>query len=320
MLHEILAYDKHTNVYNTTVVTNTMVVNNVTYVNRNVSGAVTAVPQQAFAGGQPVAREAVVVTRQQLAVAPVSARIAVVPTQTAVLGVRTNAAVHVAAPPAVVLNRPVIAKSVPPPAPVSFVAKQQALAAHPGQPVPPKELQRIRPASAPTAQPLVRQVPPAKPTTAIMARPGNQPANHPPANQTSEPDRAFQLPTRNDRPVAAQPNDRPAMNPVVKRPQVTQPSEPNRPSEPAGRNDYPSVVRPVSHTVPQGTLMQDTRSSEPTRAQGAPRSQSPTPTEPPQQRTLAPAAARPPQPQQHQQPASKPQDDKKHQDAKEQRQ
>jgi len=43
-----------TNVYNTTIVRNTTTITNVTYVNRNVQGAVMAVPQRAFVSAQPV--------------------------------------------------------------------------------------------------------------------------------------------------------------------------------------------------------------------------------------------------------------------------
>jgi len=59
-----------TNVYNTTVInnnTNNTTITNVTYANRNVQGAVTVVPQRAFASAQPVARAAVVVNAQQIA-------------------------------------------------------------------------------------------------------------------------------------------------------------------------------------------------------------------------------------------------------------
>ncbi len=60
-----------TNVYNTTIVKNNTTINNVTYVNRNVRGGVTAVPQQAFATAQPVSRTAVVVNQSQMQRSPV---------------------------------------------------------------------------------------------------------------------------------------------------------------------------------------------------------------------------------------------------------
>jgi len=275
-----------TNVYNTTIVNNTTVINNTTYANRNVSGAVTAVPQQAFAGGQPVTRTAVAITRQQIASAPVAARVAVAPSQSAVLGVHAATTAHVAAPPAALVNRPVIAKIAPPPAPVSFAAKQQALSAHPGQPVASQEMQRIRPANAP--QPLVRQLPSARPAGNAQ-RPDNQPIaehfanpqpNHPQPNQPM-----MNRPSEPNRPP--QPNT-PAMN---------RPSELNRPAGPPEHNGRPAVLQPVDHTV-SSTPMKETQPSRQ------------------QQNPPAPIAVRPPQPQQHPKPAYKPQgqDDKKHQD------
>jgi hypothetical protein len=56
-----------TNVYNTTIVNNTTNITNITYANRTVQGAVTAVPQNAFASAQPVAQVAVAVNAQQIA-------------------------------------------------------------------------------------------------------------------------------------------------------------------------------------------------------------------------------------------------------------
>src|SRR6266567_5346146 len=168
-----------TNVYNTTVVNKNTTVNNVTYVNKNVSGAVTAVPQRAFASAQPVSRSAVTVNQRDLASAPVAARVAVAPTSNSVLGARASTANRVAAPPPAVASRQVIAKAAPPPPPVPFAARQQALAAHPGQPIARQEMARLRPANTPAAQPLVKQAPPGKPATPTMGKPGNPPPNQP---------------------------------------------------------------------------------------------------------------------------------------------
>jgi len=128
-----------TNVYNTTIINKSTTITNVTYVNKSVQGAVTVVPQRAFAGAQPVARAAVAVNAQQIASASISARVAVAPTQQAVLGAKASTSGHVAAPPAAVMNRQVVAKKTPPPPPVPFAKQQQALAAHPGQPVAARE-------------------------------------------------------------------------------------------------------------------------------------------------------------------------------------
>src|SRR6266853_1797652 len=155
-----------TNVYNTTIINKSTTITNVTYANRNVQGAVTVVPQRAFASAQPVARAAVKVDARQIAAAPLSARVAVAPTRESVLGVKAATANHVTAPPQAVMNRPVIAKTTPPPPPVPFAKQQQALAAHPGEPLAKHEVQTLRPAVAPAAaQPMVKVAPPGKPAT-----------------------------------------------------------------------------------------------------------------------------------------------------------
>lgn len=256
-----------TNVYNTTIVNRTTNITNVTYVNRNVQGAVTAVPQRAFAGAQPVARNVVAVNAREIAAAPVSARVAVVPTRESVLGARAATANRVAAPPAAVMNRQVIAKTPPPPPPVPFAKQQQALAAHPGQPLARQDLQRLRPAAAEAPHPMVRQAPPGKPAMPTVARPGNQPgtqpsagrpgqpASTPPANQPAYRPPTPQAPTEHpgaaippqpNRPPSAQPTH-PAPPQPSNRPEANQPTarpEPNRPTPPPGRNDRPPSAQP----------------------------------------------------------------------------
>ena len=233
-----------TNVYNTTIVNKNTTINNVTYVNRNVAGAVTAVPQRAFVSAQPVARSAVAVNQREIASAPITSRAAVAPTPNSVLGVHANTANHVAAPPAALANRQVIAKAAPPPAPVPFAARQQALAAHPGQPIARQEMQRLRPANAPAAQPMVKQAPPGKPATPTVAR-GGQPSNAPanqPANRPGAPP-ANERPGMNP-PNNAAPNNRPEPNrPEPNRPQPNSPAPANTATPPA-RSDRPPSAQP----------------------------------------------------------------------------
>jgi hypothetical protein len=255
-----------TNVYNTTIVNKTTVVNNVTYANRNVSGAVTAVPQAAFAGGQPVARAAVKVTPQQVAAAPMNARVAIAPSQNAVLGVHSNTANHVAAPPQAVQSRPVIAKAAPPPPPVPFAAKQRVLAANPGQPLARQEMQRLRPANAPAAQALVKQAPPGKPATPTMGRPANQPgipAANQPGNRPGQPtanqpgNRPGNPPSN---PPANQPGNRPLNPPAAnERPGANPPpNQPaNRPFEPPARNDRPPAAQPPANRTAEPPVRND---------------------------------------------------------------
>jgi len=295
------------NVYNTTIVNNNTTINNVTYVNRNVRGGTTAVPQQAFSSAQPVGRSAVAVNAQQLSNAPVSSRAAVPPARQAVMGGQANAARRAAAPPAAIASRQVIAKATPPPPAPSFAQKQQALAQHPGQPVAPQQMRQMRPQTA--AAPQVRQAPPAKPATPTAAnRPGNAPSNQPgnpssnrpavnppaatqpaPANRPGpenrpQPAQPNEPPARNDRPPSAQPNNRPQPNePQPNRPQPAQPAPNNRPEEtrpnqpPPVRNDRPAPVPPENRAQPQPPRQPVPNQPEPNRAQPPARNDRPAP-------------------------------------------
>jgi uncharacterized protein DUF6600 len=328
-----------TNVYNTTIINKSTTITNVTYVNKSVQGAVTVVPQRAFASAQPVARAAVTVNAQQLASAPISARgAAVAPTREAVLGAKASTAGHVNSPPAAVMNRQVVAKKTPPPPPVSFAKQQQALATHPGQPLAKQEMQSLRPAGAAAAHPMVKQAPPGKPATPTMGHPANQPnaarpgqPTPPPANQPAsrpnqpapnqrpgnqpQPSQPAPPPARpaerNDRPSTAQPqNNRPTqpMNPPEPaRPQANRPAappEPNRP--PAAQPNRPETVRPQAN------------SPEPNRPEAKPqpasRPQAPPPAERQPQRPAPPAEAKPAPPPAHSQP--KPAPEKKQEEDK----
>jgi len=320
-----------TNVYNTTIIHNTTNITNITYANRSVQGAVMVVPQHAFVSAQPVAKVAVAVSAQQIAAAPMSARVAVAPTRESVLGAKSASAGHVAAPPAAVASRQVVAKKTPPPPPVPFAKQQQALAAHPGQPLARSEVQTLRPANSAAARPMVKQAPPAKPATPNVghgnppgnqpnaarpaqpasAAPMNQPANQPmnrPGNQPAPNQRpAAAVPAQPNRPApppgqpaAAQPTNRPAMNQPNNRPGTAQPSNPpetNRP--PTGQpNNRPESTRPENNPT------------QTNRSQPAPRTQAPPPSEHPQQHTPPPAAAKPAPPPQKQQKPQTPEEKK----------
>jgi hypothetical protein len=320
-----------TNVYNTTIINKTTTITNVTYANRNVQGAVMVVPQRTFAGAQPVAHAAVAVSAQQIASAPIGARVAVAPTRESVLGAKASSAGHVSAPPAAVMNRQVIAKKTPPPPPVPFAKQQQALAAHPGQPVAPRELQSMRPTGAAAARPMVKQAPPGKPATPTTGHPGapqnaarpapftppaNQPANRPPsqpsANQPA-PNPRPAAPTEPNRPTPPQPGNRPTPPTEPNRPPAAQqpnnrPTQPNNPPEP----NRPQAIRPAptperndrpSAAPPQNNRPEANR-PEPKPTQPAPRPQTPPPAE-------AKPAPPPPRQQPKQTPEQKKQEDEK---------
>jgi hypothetical protein len=316
-----------TNVYNTTIINNTTNITNITYANRSVQGAVMVVPQHAFISAQPVGKIAVTVSAQQIASASVSARVAVVPTHESVLGARATTMGQVAAPPAAVASRQVVAKKTPPPPPVPFAKQQQALAAHPGQPLARSEVQTLRPAAAVAARLMVKQAPPGKPATPNVGHPANlpnagrpgqpvpaanqqmnrpaaQPTNQPvnqPMNRPSNPPAAAEhpavsapaQPSRAPAETAApQPNNRPENNRAEPTPpKNAPPSQPETNRPPAAQpNNHPEPARP-----------------EAARPEAAPRPQTPPSSERPQQRTPPPAAKpAPPAPATKPAPAAKP--------------
>ena len=257
-----------TNVYNTTIVNKNTTITNVNYVNRNVQGAVTAMPQRAFATAQPVSRNAVRVNSNEIARTPMSTRAAVSPSAQAVLGAHANTAGRVAAPPQAIAQRTVVAKNTPPPPPPAFSTREQTLARQPGVPIPRQELQRMQPASA-AAQPRVRQAPPGRPAqpTPVANRGGNPPANQPENRPGNPPPSANERPGM---PPAAQPrpgnpppnaqpnrppdNNRPSDNnrpPDNNRPDTNRPPAGNRPFEPPSRNDRPTNSQPNYRPEPQ---------------------------------------------------------------------
>jgi len=290
-----------TNVYNTTIVNNNTTINNVNYVNRNVNGAVTAVPQRAFATAQPVSRVAVPVNARQLASAPVAIRAPVPPAREAVLGPHAQTANRVAAPPAAVTNRQVIARTAPPPPPPPFAARQQQLTAHPGQPLPRQEMQRLAPAHAAGNQPPVRVVAAERPATPNTNRPANAPANTPANQPNNQPaNRPGNQPAPNNRPEpnrpqppAPAPNNRPEPN----RPQPTPSAPNNRPAEPPVRNDRPPTSPPSNRPEPNQPAP---NRPEPNRPQPTPPAPNNRPAEPPARNDRPPAAQPSNRPEQNQ--------------------
>ena len=137
-------YVRNVNISHVTVV-NVQTINVTTYryVNRSVPGAVVMVPNQTFVRAQPVNTSVYVVSRDEAMQAPVRGTYApLAPERESVLG---RAAIGPAArPPAMIMSRPVVVREAPPPAPVPFAARQQALQAHPGRPIDPETLQTIR--------------------------------------------------------------------------------------------------------------------------------------------------------------------------------
>ena len=215
----------HVNVTNINV-TNVNVTN-VRYVNQNVQGAVTAVPQQAFVTARPVNQVATVVPQREAMQAQVVGTTAAVAPRPQSIAVRPAAAVvH---PPATLLQQRVVTRRAPPPPPVTFRAQQQALQNNGGRPLDASTLNTIR-QSQPAPQPQVRTAP----------APGRQPF---PGNGAAPPPRpqTFGQP-RNDRPANAPPPRSPQFN--------RQPVERPAASEQPVRNDRPQEVRPAGRPTP----------------------------------------------------------------------
>jgi hypothetical protein len=121
------------NVYNTVYVNKT--VYNQTYSNLQAPNAVSAMPQNAFASGRPVAQAAVAMRPQQLQMLQAAAVVAppVAPTRQALMASQAGS-VPVAKPPAQIVARQVVVQKTPAIAPAPFAVRQAYLQEHVGQP------------------------------------------------------------------------------------------------------------------------------------------------------------------------------------------
>jgi hypothetical protein len=175
----VIAPTTITNIYNTVNVTNTTVINkisNVVYANRQVAGAVVAVPAQAFAQSQPVAKAALPVSNASALSAPIAVVAAVAPVLQSLHGGAPNAA---AKPPA--HEQVVIARTAPPSPPVSFAAQQTQLAAKLGAPIDDTQRTQFRPAIAGAEGPKIGVV-----ATVPSPAPTALPPPTPPAGKSPE--------------------------------------------------------------------------------------------------------------------------------------
>ena len=150
------------NVNRTNTVINTTVINNyynntnvtnVVYANRQVPGAIIAVPTTAFVQSQAVSRAAVRVSAERIGGAPVAFVAQVAPTEQSVRGATSQ----VGKPPARVFERSVVARTAPAAAHVGFSAQQQQLAAKPGKPLDDAARNELKPAAAAPA-PVVKVI------------------------------------------------------------------------------------------------------------------------------------------------------------------
>jgi hypothetical protein len=250
-----------TNVYNNVYVNRNVNVVNQRYVNINAPNAVTAMPQTAFAGGRPVSRAGVTIPRAELArvqTAPFAVAPPVAPARQALAPV--VAARPVARPPARALNIPVVARVAPPPAPVSFAAKQAVLQQNAGKPVDMQVIRQAAPRAA-TPAPPVRVAPPARAvvTPAAPRGPVFRPPSPGPMPQQTTP--RPQPPARPPQQAAPQPPQ------GVYRPQQPPPRPPAAPQQAAPRTQ----PAPNQRVAPPPERREQQRPAErPQREQGRP--------------------------------------------------
>ena len=173
-----------TDVYNTTnVSTNTTIVNNITnvtqvvYANQQVAGAVVAMPVQAFAQSEPVARALVSIPGQAALNAPVAHVAGVAPVVAqSVVG---SAAAALTQPP--VREQAIVTRTALPPPSVPFALQQKQLAANPGEPIDEAQRTQLKPsalAEGPSKASLV--------TMASVPKPAAVPPAIPPAGKSPE--------------------------------------------------------------------------------------------------------------------------------------
>ncbi|MEP6484933.1 MAG: DUF6600 domain-containing protein [Rudaea sp.] len=109
---------------------------NIHYANREVRGAVVAVPAAAFIGARSVRASAVQVNERTFANSRVSGFAAVAPTRASLAGANAARAV----PAAAIRNRQIVAATKPPAPVASFATRQAVLAKNPGQPLGVREM------------------------------------------------------------------------------------------------------------------------------------------------------------------------------------
>jgi hypothetical protein len=286
-------YVRNVNISNTTIVNTTYITNvyenrvtNVTYANRNRPGAVVAVSQSVFTSAQPVHGHTMRIPEGELAhIGAHGTAPAIAPVRESVLG--HGADVNVRRPPAAFVNRPVVARMAPPPAPVSFERQQQAIRANGNRPLARSQITELQPRAA---NPQVRVVTPGplRPLQSGGSRfgtdrpaPQDRPVQPGRDQSLQERERALhatptlpppQSALRNDRPVApassagngAFRNDRPAQSQPTQQSQMRQNDmyrmqnndESRRQAQearPAAPQAYPV---PQAHPVPQAYPVQ----------------------------------------------------------------
>ena len=233
-------------VINNTVIHNTYNTNvsQIVYVNRQVPGAVVAVPAPVFVQSRPVGRAVVPVRQEQTRIGPVAPAPLLAPTPRSVHGAATDGS----PPPDHVFERPVLARTAPPAPHAGFSAQQPQLAARPGRPLADAERRGLKPETTAPA-PFIKLItprgvaPPALPPRAEPPHAEPPRAVAPP--RAEPPSRAVPMPLPN----SATPQG-PAAAPAAP-PQPTPPPTPHgRPGQPEQAVQRPSPGMPAEPTRP----------------------------------------------------------------------
>jgi hypothetical protein len=239
--HVSLAYVHNVNLTNTTTLSNSYITNVYQndigaqhYMNAT-PAAVTAVPRNTFTSGQRVSGHATPLSPSVLAAAMVvAAAPAILPTRQSVTG--PGEGLRVAAPPATLLQRPVVARSPPPPAPAPFERQLTALQERGGQPLTRSELAALQPATPLAPVRLVGgRATATAPTGAATHRSGTTSLSAPAASNLAERERALQQSMLPSAPPRANVPVRPPSNTIV----YTPPEAESTAAAPALRSDRP---------------------------------------------------------------------------------
>ncbi|MBC7703842.1 MAG: FecR domain-containing protein [Rhodoferax sp.] len=210
------AYVTHVNnsntVVNSTVINNIVNTTNITrvvYANRDVPGALIAVPTSTFVQSQPVARALVHATPEMLASASVSATAPVAPTERSVHGPSAPGK----RPPQRVFERPAAMWAAPAATPAGFAAQPAQWAAPPVRPLDDAARNQLKAAAAPpaAAATVAAAAPMVKPAPVVLPRalptPPQAPATRAPT--------ALAAPQRREQAWPHAPLERPPQRPTL---------------------------------------------------------------------------------------------------------
>ncbi len=236
-----------TNVYNNVYVNKTINVTNITYQNQTGVNAVTATSHEAFTSARPVASNMVKVDAREVASAPVAPLTPnVAPQQRSVIGAGASASVK---PPAASFGRAVVAKTAPPPAPVSFAKQQQAIQANGGRPPAVSQIRQVQAENTQQARPNIKIAPPAQP-----GNPRNAQANRPAGNMQNAPANAQNNPgNAQNNQSNVQNNPRNAQNNNNRPPSVSNNAPPNAGNAPPNSGNRPGNPPANAGNAPTNT-------------------------------------------------------------------